>query len=131
MKIIVIIFVILFSSTWLKAQEVDSENIFITVEKMPEFKGGQEALVKFIKENLEYPENEKKELIQGKVYTSFIVDANGKVGDIKIIRSVTNHPNFDEAAIKVLNKMPNWSPGKQNNKPVSVQFSMPINFSLP
>lgn len=113
------------------AQELDTNNLQVHVEQMPSFVGGEKALINFIETNLTYPEQEKKDKIQGKVFCSFIVDANGKVTSPKILRSIANHPSFDNEVLLLLSKMPIWNAGKQNGKPVSVQFSLPINFSLP
>jgi len=126
-----ILFVVLLATNTIKSQDVEEQKIFMHVEQMPEFIGGETALIHFIEANLMYPEQERKEMIQGKVFCSFIVDAFGKVTSPKILRGITNHPNFDAEVMALLNKMPSWNPGKQNGKAVPVQFSLPINFLLP
>lgn len=100
------------------------------VEVMPEFKGGIDSLMSFIKQNLEYPEWEKGNKIEGKVFVNFVVDKNGKIKDLKISRSVQGSKNFDKEVLRVMNSMPDWTPGQQDKKNVDVQFNLPINFKL-
>ncbi len=100
------------------------------VDIMPEFKGGIDSLMHFIRQNLEYPEWEKENKIEGMVIASFIVDKNGKIKDPVILRSARGSINFDKEVIKVINKMPDWIPGQQDGKNVDVQFNLPVNFKL-
>ena len=95
---------------------------------MPEFPGGQQEMMKFINENLKYPEQAKKDGIQGVVVIQFIVNRNGKVENTKIMRSV--NPLLDEEAERVIKSSPNWVPGKQGGKAVDVFFTLPIRFKL-
>lgn len=132
MKIIELIFVVIFAisfSSHIRAQEnLNDENIFFEVEEMPEFPGGKKALQKFISDNVNYPETAKQEGTEGKVFVSFVVSKNGKVKNAKVIRSID--PLIDKEALRVINSMPEWTPGKQRGKKVDVQFTLPINFSL-
>ena len=100
------------------------------VDIMPEFKGGIDSLMSFVRQNLKYPEWEKENKIEGKVFVTFIVDKNGKIKEPKILRSVKGSRNFDKEVIRVISSMPNWTPGKQDGKNVDVQFNLPINFKL-
>jgi TonB family protein len=100
------------------------------VDIMPEFKGGIDSLMSFIKQNLEYPEWEKENKIEGKVFVNFVVDKNGKIKDRKILRSVQGSKNFDKEVLRVINSMPDWTPGQQDEKNVDVQFNLPIYFKL-
>jgi TonB family protein len=100
------------------------------VDIMPEFKGGIDSLMSFIKQNLEYPEWEKENKIEGKVFVNFVVDKNGKIKDPKILRSVQGSKNFDKEVLRVINSMPDWTPGQQDEKNVDVQFNLPIYFKL-
>jgi TonB family protein len=100
------------------------------VDIMPEFKGGIDSLMSFVRQNLKYPEWEKENKIEGKVFVSFIVDKNGKIKDPKILRSVQGSKNFDKEVIRVITSMPDWTPGQQDGKYVDVQFNLPINFKL-
>lgn len=100
------------------------------VEVMPEFEGGTDALMKFIKDNLKYPRWEKRRKIQGTVYTTFIVDEEGNITKPEIMRSVDSSKNFDEEVLKVLGNMPKWKPGMDQGKVVPVQFNLPFKFEL-
>jgi TonB family protein len=110
--------------------EPGTKEPFIYVEKMPEFKGGIDSLMSYIKRNLKYPEWEKENKIEGRVFVNFVVDKNGKINDPKILRSVQGSKNFDNEAIRVITSMPDWTPGQQDGKNVDVQFNLPINFKL-
>lgn len=112
---------------------VDPEDVFFeVVEDMPEFPGGNnEALVKFISDNLKYPTKCIEEGIEGRVIMSFIVEKDGSVGDIKEMKEGEAHPLLVEAASRVIAIMPKWKPGKQRGQEVRVHFVMPINFKIP
>lgn len=107
-----------------------TERVHVISETMPEFPGGQYALFKFISKNLNYPKDAKKKGIQGKVMVQFIVEKDGTIGDIRIIRSVS--PDLDKEAIRVfsLPTMPKWKPGTSDGEPVRVRYSVPITFKL-
>ena len=102
--------------------------VYETVEQMPEFPGGMEALVNFLQENVKYPEVATKNNIQGRVLVQFIVDKTGQVGDVKVVRSVSEE--LDAEAIRVVKSMPHFIPGRQDGKAVSVWFTLPISFKL-
>ena len=106
----------------------EEEELFTVVEDMPEFPGGMAALKSYIYDNLEYPENEKQEGIEGKVTVEFTVNKLGKVEDINILRST--YQGFDNAALKVFRNMPDWKPGTQRGKPVRVKLHIPVEFKL-
>ncbi|HNQ12811.1 MAG TPA: energy transducer TonB [Bacteroidia bacterium] len=109
-------------------EEVDEPEIFLVVENPPSFPGGEAALVKFLQNNIKYPAIARENNITGRVYLTFVVDPTGSIKDLKILRGV--HPAIDEEAVRVVKSMPKWSPGKQRGKAVSVQFNLPVNFSL-
>jgi protein TonB len=112
-----------------EAQEKKSkDDVYLTVEEMPEYPGGEEALRNDIASNVKYPEEAKKKGIQGKVYVSFVVDKNGKVNQAKIARGVDSA--LDKEALRVINSLKTWEPGKEKGKPVKVSFTVPINFVL-
>ena len=98
------------------------------VEQMPSYPGGTSALMKFLTENIEYPEQMIKDSIQGRVICSFIVGRDGAISDIKVVRSL--HPLLDKEAVRVLSLMPKWIPGKQNGQPSKVKYILPITFRL-
>jgi periplasmic protein TonB len=108
--------------------EVQEMEIFIVVEEPPRFPGGHEAINKFLVENIHYPQLARQQGIQGTVYITFVIDTVGSVKDARILRGV--HFSLDEEAIRVINAMPKWIPGKQRGKPVKVQFTMPVRFAL-
>ena len=102
--------------------------IFTVVEEMPSFPGGDEARVKFLTENIKYPQMAKESGIQGTVFVTFEVNEKGKVGNVRILRGIGG--GCDEEAIRVVQLMPPWNAGKQSGKAVRVQFNMPIKFTL-
>lgn len=105
------------------------EAVFKEVAHMPEFKGGQEAFINYIRQNVNYPEDAKKAGIKGKVYVEFILNKSGKVSSAWIKKSV--NPALDAEALRVVLNMPDWTPGRdESNKPVNVQMALPIVFSL-
>ena len=113
---------------WTIAQNEKTDSTFALVEKMPEFPGGQEALIAYLSKELRYPEEARKSGAAGKVVTQFVVSENGSISDIQIIRSVGC--GCDEEAIRVISKMPQWVPGMQDGVPIKVYFKMPITFKM-
>lgn len=108
--------------------EPDEPSFFRIVEEMPEFPGGEEALLKFLGKNTNYPAMAVDGKISGTVHVEFIVDENGKVKDVKLKNSIGG--GCDEEALRVISSLPNWKPGKQRGKNVKVMFTLPINFIL-
>lgn len=106
----------------------DDAEVFIIVEDMPEFPGGELALRKWIGSNIKYPVIAAENGIQGKVYVTFVVDKDGSISNARIARGVD--PSLDQEALRVVNKLPKWKPGKQRGKPVRVSYTVPINFQL-
>jgi periplasmic protein TonB len=102
--------------------------VFMVVEEMPVFPGGEAELMKFIATNIKYPDICKENNISGKVYVSFVINEVGKVEKVKVLRGVD--PYLDKEAIRVIESMPSWTPGKQRGKAVRVQYNVPINFQL-
>lgn len=106
----------------------DNNEIFEIVENMPEFPGGMAELMKFLQQNIKYPEQAQKDSIQGRVIVQFTIKKTGEVSDPTIMRSVS--PELDAEAIRVVNAMPLWTPGEQKGEPVNVKFTLPIQFRL-
>jgi periplasmic protein TonB len=107
----------------------DSGNGFITfADSMPEFPGGTKALLKFLSTNIKYPENARYSNIEGTVYINFIIDKTGRVSMPEIVKGIGG--GCDEEALRVIRKMPVWSPGLQNNHPVNVRFMLPVKFRI-
>lgn len=111
-----------------KEEEKDESPVFFIVEEMPEFPGGELALRRFIAEAIKYPVIAQENGIQGKVYVSFVVGKDGMVTDARILRSVD--PALDKEALRVVNNLPRWKPGRQGGENVRVSFSVPISFVL-
>jgi len=109
-------------------EEEDDDEFFMVVENMPVFPGGDLGLMKYIQKNVRYPAIAKEYNITGKVYVSFIVDKQGKVTNVKIVRGVDK--NLDAEAVRVVKSLPKYTPGKQRGKAVRVMFTIPINFTL-
>lgn len=103
-------------------------DVYFIVEEMPVFPGGENAFREFISNNVNYPEIAQKEGIQGKVYVTFIVDVDGAVSKTRIVRGVD--PSLDKEALRVVNTLPKWTPGKEKGKPVKVSYTVPISFAL-
>ncbi|MBR2194116.1 MAG: M56 family metallopeptidase [Salinivirgaceae bacterium] len=113
----------------LENREIPEDEIFIIVEDMPEFPGGEEELRKFIAENVEYPEDAKAQKQEGKVFVKFVIDKEGNVRDAEIVNG-TRFESLNNEALRVIKSMPQWKPGKQRGQNVNVSFVVPINFQL-
>jgi len=111
-----------------KEEEIVEMEIFTVVESMPSFPGGDAARMKFLQENIKYPQMARESGIQGTVYVTFVVEPNGKVSDVRVLRGIGG--GCDEEAVRVIQSMPKWEAGKQRGKAVRVQFNMPIKFTL-
>ncbi len=109
-------------------EEEETQEVFFIVEEMPVFPGGEEALRKFIAQSVKYPVIAQENGIQGRVFVSFVVNQKGEVTNVKVARPFD--PNLDKEAVRVVQSMPKWSPGKQRGKAVKVSYTVPINFVL-
>lgn len=107
---------------------VEEAPIFTVVESMPEFRGGMQELYTYLGNNIKYPVMAKESGIQGKVYVTFVVEKDGSITDVKLLRGIGG--GCDEEAIRVVQSMPKWKPGKQRGKPVRVQYNLPVRFTL-
>jgi protein TonB len=108
--------------------EEEDNVVFQVVETMPAFPGGDQALFKFLGENVKYPVIAQENGIQGRVICQFVVNKDGSIVDVEVVRPVD--PSLDKEAIRVIKSMPNWSPGKQRGKSVRVKYTLPVNFKL-
>ncbi len=102
--------------------------VYTVVEKQPSYPGGQEGYTKFLLENIKYPEAALKKGVKGTVYVTFVVEKDGAVTHVKVLRGIGS--GCDEEAVRVVKMMPNWTPGENKGKPVAVQFNLPIKFAL-
>ena len=109
-------------------EEVEEQRIFQIVEEQPEFPGGEEARLRFLRDNMNYPMMAREAGIQGTVFVTFVVERDGSITNVEILRGIGG--GCDEEAIRVTRMMPRWKPGKQRNRPVRTQFRMPIRFAL-
>ena len=122
------------------------DEIFWVVEQMPEFPGGDEAMFKYLSDNLSYPQNAREAGIQGKVMVGFVVEADGSITEVKTIRffpitdskekskpvtlTMVLQKELEDEAIRVIKAMPKWTPGKQRGRNVRVAYRLPITFTL-
>ena len=128
LKVALMMLVLLFSFMTSTAQTKKNDMVFDVVEVMPQFPGGQIAMLQYLMKNIKYPEQAVKEGIQGRVTVRFIVEKDGSISDVKPVLSV--HPLLNKEAVRVVESMPKWSPGKHNGKPVRVRFNLPVMFKL-
>jgi TonB family protein len=112
----------------IKIDPAPDNAVFTAVEEQPTFPGGQAAMVNYIRNNINYPAEARKNNIQGRVITSFVVGKDGKISDAKVLRGIGY--GADEEAVRLINAMPKWRPGVQNGRTVQVQYTIPILFSL-
>ena len=110
-------------------EEEEEEVVFVVVESMPEFPGGQQALFKYLSENVKYPVIAQENGIQGRVICQFVVNKDGSIVDVEVVRS-GGDASLDKEAVRVIKTMPKWKPGKQRGKPVRVKYTVPVNFKL-
>ncbi len=107
-------------------EDTGEENIFMVVEDMPQFPGGN--VTKWIAKNVKYPQLAQENGIQGKVYIKFVIEKDGSITDVQVSRGVD--ASLDREAVRVIKAMPKWKPGKQRGKAVRVSYTLPINFQL-
>jgi len=108
--------------------EEEDNVVFQVVEKMPSFPGGDAALMKYLGDNVKYPVIAQENGVQGRVICQFVVNRDGSIVDIEVVRSVD--ASLDKEAVRVIKSMPKWSPGQQRGKPVRVKYTLPVNFRL-
>jgi len=106
----------------------NEDKLFLVVEQNPEFNGGFEAMLKFLKDNMHYPDVAVKTGVQGTVFVQFVVQKTGKISNIKVLRGIGS--GCDEEAVRVVSEMPNWTPGRNKGEVVSVMFQIPVKFQL-
>lgn len=112
----------------LSDEKLDGEPVFTVADEFPAFPGGEEARMKYLQNNISYPEELISDSIQGTVYIKFTIDKHGAVHNPEVLRGV--HEAIDAEALEAVENMPNWEPGYYNGEPVNVNFNMPIRFAL-
>ncbi len=139
MKKIILTIALVLMGTALSAQNVDvaqpattdvtqEDVVFVVVEDDPEFPGGIEALYRYLASNIKYPTEAKNEKIQGTVYVSFVIEKDGSVSNIKLLRDIGG--GCGQEAVRVVQQMPKWKPGRQRGQRVRTQYNLPIKFTL-
>lgn len=106
--------------------QTDSEKVYNSCQVMPQFPGGERAMMEFIATNLKYPQQAVKDDVQGMVLVDFVINTEGKATDPKIVRSLS--PECDAEVIRVVSLMPAWTPGQQDGKTVNVKYTLPVMF---
>lgn len=104
--------------------------IFTVVEEMPEFPGGAAEMMKYIQKNIQYPTMAREAGIGGKCFLKFVVNGDGVISDVQVLKGVSGCGDCDKEAIRVVKSMPKWKAGKQNGRSVPVYFNLPINFTI-
>lgn len=112
----------------LDGEKTADTTVFTVVEQMPKYPGGEKAMLSYLSNNITYPATAKKEGIQGRVFVNFIIEKDGRVSEVKILRGIGG--GCDEEALRVVSSMPDWEPGMQSGKAVRVSFNLPIKFKL-
>lgn len=122
--------ILLMANMTVMAQEKKAadNNIYDAPEVMPEYPGGMQAMMNFIGENVKYPEDAMEKNISGKVFVSFVVEKDGSVSEAKVVKGVCE--SIDNEALRVVNAMPKWTPGKMDGKNVRVKYTLPFTFKL-
>ncbi|MBR1882198.1 MAG: energy transducer TonB [Muribaculaceae bacterium] len=106
----------------------EKEVVFTSVEQMPQFPGGETALMKYLQSHMQYPQMAAENNIQGNVVIQFVVKKDGAVGEVKVARSVNK--DLDREAVRVVKSLPKFTPGRQNGQPVAVWYTLPVRFKL-
>ena len=131
-KLILMSMMAVFCLTTVSAQKTvvaqKNQKVFDIVEQMPEYPGGMEALFQYLSQNVKYPEDAKKQKIEGRVLASFVVETDGSITNVEVVKPA--FPSLDAEAVRVLSSMPNWIPGKQNGEVVRVKYTVPLVFNM-
>lgn len=116
------------TNTTTKAPNSDVNMVYKEVEVMPEFPGGMEEMMQYMIQSIKYPKELQESGVSGKVFVQFVVDAEGKIGQVEVLKSL--HDQLDAEAVKVISGMPDWTPGKKDGENVKVQLVLPISYTL-
>ena len=131
-KFLIMALMALFGLTTVSAQKTvvakKNQQVFDVVEKMPEYPGGQAALFEYLSTNVKYPADAEKQKIEGRVLVTFIVNTDGSITDIELVRKA--FPSLDAEAVRVISGMPKWIPGEQKGQKVRVKYTVPLSFHL-
>lgn len=105
-----------------------NQKVFDTVEQMPQYPGGMQAMIEFLQTNMKYPEDAAKQKVEGRVMVQFVVETDGSVSDVHVAKQV--FPSLDAEAVRVVQAMPKWTPGKEKGRVVRVKYLLPIVFRM-
>ncbi len=111
-----------------RESQVDENGVYMVCDQMPMYPGGMQELMKYLQKNIQYPQEAKEKGIHGRVIVQFIVEKDGSITDTKVIRGID--PSLDSEALRVINAMPKWEPGKHKGEAVSVKYTVPVVFKL-
>lgn len=127
LSVLVLLFVANTNAT-AQNKKAANDKVYEKVDVMPEFPGGERAMMEFVAKNVQYPKEAIEKEIAGRVLVSFIVEKDGSINEVKVMKGIGGGCN--EEAVRVISAMPKWKPGKQEGKPVRVSYMMPITFKL-
>ena len=105
-----------------------NQSVYDQVEQMPEFPGGMPAMIEYLQTNIKYPKDAIKQNVGGRVMVMFVVEADGSLSNVRVARKV--FPSLDSEAVRVVKAMPKWKPGKEKGRPVRVNFTLPVVFTV-
>ncbi len=128
--IILLAFLLIGGGVIAQSNEASTDSIYTFVQQAPSFPGGFDAMLTFFKKHTYYPKAEEKAKMEGVVYVRFNVSKTGKLSGIKVLREVKDAPGLTKEALRLVNLMPVWEPGKDNGVPVTVRYDCPIKFAL-
>ena len=111
-----------------QSKKAANDKVLEKAEVMPEFPGGEQAMMKFVAENVQYPQEARDKEISGRVLVGFIVEKDGSIAEVKVVKGIGG--GCDEEAVRVVKAMPKWKPGKDKGNPVRVSYMMPFTFKL-
>ena len=111
-----------------KSETEPTKKVYRSVEQMPRFPGGEAALMRYLSDNIKYPANAAKNNIEGRVILQFVIDENGEIGEVKVVRSVDEE--LDAEAVRVIKSLPKFEPGRENGEAVAVWYTVPVIFKL-
>ncbi|MBQ8466148.1 MAG: energy transducer TonB [Prevotella sp.] len=105
-----------------------NQKVYDVAEQMPEYPGGMPAMFEFLMKNMQYPKDAEKQKVEGRVMVMFVVETDGSISDVKVAKKT--FPSLDAEAVRVVQSMPKWTPGRDKGKVVRVQYTLPVSFRL-
>ena len=105
-----------------------NQKVYDVAEQMPEYPGGMPAMFEFLMKNMQYPKDAEKQKVEGRVMVMFVVEIDGSISDVKVAKKT--FPSLDAEAVRVVQSMPKWTPGRDKGKVVRVQYTLPVSFRL-